>query len=129
MRRVLWSRESVRVLDTFRSVWCSWVGNPQRITCDRDGAFKGEFVDQLEKEGVDFDQLPAEAHWQIGRNESHGKAWKYMARRCISEKQLSGVDDMKQLSVLVSQAKKSRVRQAGYSPYQWTFGKDHCSDP
>ena len=94
------------------------------LLCDRDGSFAGHFVEELEKQSVTVTKVPAEAHWQSGRIEASHRLWRYLATRVIDREQLAGVDDMRTLGIVVSQAKNSRVRQCGASAYQWTFGKD-----
>ena len=56
------SRDSDDILNHFLVVWVAWAGLPQKIWCDRDGAFAGGFVEKLEQFGCQVDKLPAEAN-------------------------------------------------------------------
>ena len=72
------TRESEDMLRTFLRVWCSWAGLPTRIWCDRDGAFAGSFVQELERLGVEVDKIPAEAHWQAARIDNANRTLKHV---------------------------------------------------
>jgi hypothetical protein len=118
------NREPAHLLEKLRLSCLVWAGPPKIVLCDRDGGYRGEFHDALVKMGVDVRPIPADAHWQAGRVERQQQTWKHMARRVITALQLVGASEMDQLTVEVNHAKNSMVRQAGYSPHQWTFGKE-----
>ena len=118
------SRDSEKVWKLFSLLWLSWAGVPDEVLCDRDGAFAGAFTENLELAGCHVIKPPAEAHWQIGRIESQQKAWEFIAQRTIDRMHLVGASDANLLCVMVNNAKNSKVRQCGSSPFQWTFGKD-----
>ena len=118
------TRDSEEILKLFLTVWCSWAGPPTRIWCDRDGAFAGSFVEELEKIGVEVDKVPAEAHWQAARIENANRTVKHIWKKIADKHQLAGVTGHLLTVTTGTAAYNSGVRQCGASPYQWTFGKD-----
>ena len=105
-------------------MWWSWAGLPTRIWCDRDGAFAGSFVQELERLGVEVEKIPAEAHWQAARIENANRTLKHIWTKIADEHQLAGTTGHLLTVTSGDTAYNSGVRQCGASPNQWTFGKD-----
>ena len=64
-----------------------------------------------------------EAPWQNGICERANGSWKLAARSIIREMSLSGISDMRVLSVMMNWAKNARVTATGYSASQWVLGR------
>ena len=118
------SRDPLEVFNAFSTVWASWAGYPQHLWVDKDGAFEGEFLDRMQRLGVDVDNPAAEAHWQAGEVETYNRAFRYVANKIIDEQQLAGKADMMMLAAEVGQSMNDKVRTSGASANQWVFGKN-----
>ena len=118
------SRDSEETLNQFLQIWVSWAGLPQKIWCDRDGAFAGSFVETLETYGCEVDKLPAEAHWQAARVENANRTLKHIWKVIADQHQLAGKTGRNLIVSIGTASYNSNVRQCGASAYQWTFGKD-----
>ena len=66
--------------------WFSFAGTPQLIYVDPAGEYTSEYwKTQLQKENIRAKVSAGEAHWQLGRVESHGKIIKEMLSKMDSE--------------------------------------------
>ena len=104
--------------------WFSFAGVPQTIYVDPAGEYTSEFWRaQLQKENIKAKVSAAESHWQLGRDEAHGRIIKDMLTRMDSE-QAIGDEQEFQLSLRQAiWAKNSLSRVKGYTWEQAVFGK------
>ena len=72
--------------------------------------------------------VPLEVHWQQGAVECRTGVWDYafvnMANAVPRHGQLTDVDDPHIWTAKLKHAMNSRVREGGFTPYQFIFGRD-----
>ncbi|CAK0846224.1 unnamed protein product, partial [Prorocentrum cordatum] len=108
----------------FERCWGSCAGVPDRVHFDMEKGFGGALSELFQS--LNTVQLPiaGQAHWQLGRVERQGAWWKELAARTIEHSSIRGEDEMRTLAIMVSGAKNSLRRRAGFSPAQWVLGRD-----
>ena len=116
--------EQVHALET---AWTQWAGPCKLIYLDPAGEYATEsWATYLQSEGIKVSMTAAEAHWQNGRCEVHGKIVKDMMTRMESEAPvLTEVDFRKNLRQAFA-AKNSLSRVHGYTPEQCLLGKSRA---
>jgi len=109
------------VMDGLHDRWFSVFGTPARVRHGPEGSLMSkEFLEELNKLGVELVATAGEAHWQLGIVERMiHTLWK-TATRTMAE-QGCAIDEALELAAR-SQNEVDRV--AGYSPSQWAFGRN-----
>ncbi|CAK0843154.1 unnamed protein product, partial [Prorocentrum cordatum] len=108
----------------FERWWASWAGVPDRVHFDMEKGFGGAFSELFQSFNTVQLPIAGHAHWQHGRVERQGAWWKELAARTIEHSSIRGEDEMRTLAIMVSGAKNSLRRRAGFSPAQWVLGRD-----
>ncbi|CAK0837883.1 unnamed protein product, partial [Prorocentrum cordatum] len=108
----------------FERCWASWAGVSDRAHFDMERGFGG-FLSEL-FQSFDAVQLPiaGQAHWQLDRVERQRAWWKELAARTTEHSSIRGEGEMRTLGIMVSGAKNSLRRRAGFSPAQRVLGRD-----
>ncbi|CAK0900905.1 unnamed protein product [Prorocentrum cordatum] len=108
----------------FEGCWASWAGVPDRVHFDMEKGFGGALRELFQSFNTVQLPIAGQAHWQLGRVESQGAWRKELAARTIEHSSIRGEDEMHTLAIMVSGAKNSLRRRAGFSPAQWVPGRD-----
>ncbi|CAK0891483.1 unnamed protein product [Prorocentrum cordatum] len=108
----------------FERCWASWAGVPDRVHFDMEKGFGGALSELFQSFNTVQLPIASQAHWQLGRVERQGAWWKELAARTIEHSSIRGEDEMRTLAIMVSGAKNSLRRRAGFSPAQWVLGRD-----
>ncbi|CAK0869680.1 unnamed protein product [Prorocentrum cordatum] len=108
----------------FERCWASWAGVPDRVHFDMEKGFGGALSEPFQSFNTVQLPIAGQAHWQLGRVERQGAWWKELAARTIEHSSIRGEDEMRTLAIMVSGAKNSLRRRAGFSPAQWVLGRD-----
>ncbi|CAK0836030.1 unnamed protein product [Prorocentrum cordatum] len=108
----------------FERCWASWAGVPDRVHFDMEKGFGGALSELFQSFNTVQLPIAGQAHWQLGRVERQGAWWKELAARTIEHSSIRGEDEMRTLAIMVSGAKNSLRRRAGFSPAQWVLGRD-----
>ena len=108
----------------FERCWASWAGVPDRVHFDMERGFGGALSELFQSFNTVQLPIAGQAHWQLGRVERQGAWWKELAARTIEHSSIKGEDEMRTLGIMVSGAKNSLRRRAGFSPAQWVLGRD-----
>ena len=104
--------------------WFRWAGPCQTLYIDPAGEYTSEFwKDMLQREGVRAHVSAGEAHWQLGRVESHGRIIKGMLSRIDSQDPIQTDAEFRLCLRQVLHAKNSLSRVKGFTPEQAVFGK------
>ena len=107
--------------------WVAWAGPPKTILADLDSAFKGVFLEAMDRFGVGVRCAAGQSHWQNGVAERHGAAWKQMWSKVVeATKTLRG--EVPEAVSVVNNAKNTLRNRAGFSPRQWVFGSNGHRD-
>ncbi|CAK0821126.1 unnamed protein product [Prorocentrum cordatum] len=115
--------------ETLRKAWdVGWrrpYGAPVRAKCDSARANTGAIMSEvLECDGVDFDVIPGEAHWLLGKAERHGSWFANILSKVIETVQPKNHQEWEQCVSTVCDQKNRLLRKHGHSPYQHVFGRD-----
>ncbi|CAK0847915.1 unnamed protein product [Prorocentrum cordatum] len=108
----------------FERCWASWAGVPDRVHFDMEKGFGGALSELFQSFNTVQLPIAGQAHWQLGRVERQGACWKELAARTFEHSSIRGEDEMRTLATMVSGAKNSLRRRAGFSPAQWVLGRD-----
>ena len=114
--RLLWD-----LLDRY---WCSWAGNPKEIVLDPKATNLGEpLVIPLEKRGAHIRPIAAEAHFQLGKTESHGGWFNRVLEKILQEHSPQSQSEWLEC-VQHAHVKNNLIQNHGVTPSQYVFGKN-----
>ena len=104
--------------------WIRVFGPPQEVVMDSAQTNLGEPLQRyLEHLGVYVRPIPGEAHWQLGRTETHGGWFSRVLEKTMQSRVPSTREEWEQC-VLQSHVKNSMIQFYGYTPHQYVFGKN-----
>ena len=96
----------------------------QEIIVDQARTNLGEaFQGWLDNQGVSVRMIPAGAHWQLGRTESHGGWFGRVLDRVIQEHSPSNQAEWEEC-VRHAHVKNHMIQSYGYTPHQHVFGRN-----
>ena len=104
--------------------WIRIFGPPKELVVDAAQTNVGEGLQgYLEAQGCHVHQIPGEAHWQIGRTESHGGWFGRVLDRTLAQFM---PDDKETWETCVTHAhvKNTMIQSYGYTPHQYVFGRN-----
>ena len=118
------SRKVESQIETFLSTWVQWAGPCRTLYLDPAGEYVNDtWAATLQSEGIQVSMAAAEAHWQNGRAEIHGKIVKDMLNRIERDRDIDTVEEFSQCLRQVFAAKNSLSRVHGFTPEQCLLGK------
>ena len=104
--------------------WCSWAGNPKEIVLDPKATNLGEpLVIPLEKRGTHIRPIAAEAHFQLGKTESHGGWFNRVLEKILQEHNPQNQSEWLEC-VQHAHVKNNLIQNHGVTPSQYVFGKN-----
>ena len=104
--------------------WCSWAGNPKEIVLDPKATNLGEpLVIPLEKRGTHIRPIAAEAHFQLGKTESHGGWFNPVLEKILKEHSPQSQAEWLEC-VQHAHVKNNLIQNHGVTPSQYVFGKN-----
>ncbi|CAE7032785.1 RE1 [Symbiodinium natans] len=113
------------VIAALEREWVMRYGFPNKIRLDAEGAFKGTSLGEWAAEaGVELDVIPAEDHSQIGVVERMGGVLKHHAHVLL---QTRDMDPFRAFTLMVAAHNECQFIK-GYTPLQWTFGRQFSHD-
>ena len=118
-------RETSDVLQKLlANYWVRVFGPPQEVIMDQARTNLGEPLQKyLENLGVYVRPIPGEAHWQLGRTETHGGWFARILEKTMQSQMPTDRETWEQC-VLHSHVKNSMIQFYGYTPHQYVFGKN-----
>ena len=97
---------------------------PQRGHCrPSSDQFRRNVFKDTESLGIHVHQIAGEAHWQLGRTESHGGWFSRVLDRTMSEFMPTNKEEW-ETCVTHSHVKNTMIQSSGYTPHQHVFGKN-----
>ena len=79
---------SMLLRNLFEEHWMRWAGPPTEVIMDQAQTMLGDHIQQLlALNGSHVKWIPAEAHWQLGRTESHGGWFTRVLSKILDEHQ------------------------------------------
>ena len=104
--------------------WLSWAGPPKEIMLDPKATNLGEpLVIPLEKLGVHVRPIAAEAHYQLGKVESHGGWFERVLKKVLDEHSPSTKEEWLEC-VIQAHVKNQMIQNHGVTPCQYIFGRN-----
>eukprot|EP00435_Cladocopium_sp_Y103_P022581 s1765_g5.t1 len=108
----------------FLQSWVQWAGPCQTLYLDPAGEYvSDEWAAALQSEGIQVSMTAAEAHWQNGRAEAHGRIVKGMLTRMERDHSINTVEEFSKSLRQAFAAKNSLSRVNGFTPEQCLLGK------
>jgi hypothetical protein len=107
------------------AAWINWVGEPEEIQFDPARFFtSARFEEFILEHGMRPIPTPAEAHWHNGVIEPRVDFWKLAFVKMAVEAQVTEDDDPLAWTSKLNFAVNSRMREGGFSPFQFVFGRE-----
>ena len=104
--------------------WLSWAGPPKEIVFDPKATNLGEpLVIPLETLGIHVRPIAAEAHYQLGKVESHGGWFERVLKKVLDEHNPTSKYEWLEC-VLQSHVKNQMIQNHGVTPCQYIFGRN-----
>ena len=118
------SRTTEQASKALLSGWMLWAGAPKTLVVDAASELNAEeFLNDLQKYGVQCRTCAADAHWQNARAERHGGILQVILSKMDAEEP---INDYEKLAVALQHAthtKNQWSRHRGYAPETLVFGK------
>ena len=120
-----YGRETSEVIQKiFSEHWVRIFGTPKEVILDQAQTNMGApFQSYLDSIGTHVHQIAGEAHWQLGRTESHGGWFERVLQKTLSEFPPGSKEDWEQC-VTHSHVKNTMIQSYGYTPHQYVFGRN-----
>ena len=104
--------------------WIAWAGPPSEIILDPAQTNLGDpMVSPAEMQGTHVRPIAADAHWQLGKTESHGGWFSRVLDKIIEEHQPQSKAEWLEC-ITHAHVKNQMLQVHGYSPQQYVFGKN-----
>ena len=108
----------------FANNWVRIFGAPKEVVLDQAQTNLGEGLQgYLESIGCHVHQIAGEAHWQLGRTESHEGWFARVLDRTIAEFVPQTKEDWESC-VIHAHVKNTMIQSYGFTPHQYVFGRN-----
>eukprot|EP00435_Cladocopium_sp_Y103_P011864 s3531_g3.t1 len=121
---VLAERKVENQIQAYQEAWVHWAGPCTLLYLDPAGEYVNDaWAAHLQGDNTKVSMTAAEAHWQNGRCESHGKIVKMMLSRMEKEIDIDTEAEFSRCLIQVFAAKNSLSKFNGFTPEQCLLGK------
>eukprot|EP00435_Cladocopium_sp_Y103_P042279 s1426_g11.t1 len=111
-------------IQVFQETWVQWAGPCRTLYLDPAGEYVNDaWAAHLQGDGTRVSMTAAEARWQNGRSESHGKIVKMMLTRMEKDLEINTEAEFSRCLRQVFAAKNALSRVNGFTPEQCLLGK------
>ena len=111
-------------IQVYQEAWVHWAGPSRVLYLDPAGEYVSDsWAAHLQGDGTRVAMTAAEAHWQNGRCEAHGKIVKSMLTRMEKDMDIDTEAEFSRCLRQVFSAKNSLSRVNGFTPEQCLLGK------
>ena len=111
-------------IQVYQEAWVHWAGPSRVLYLDPAGEYVSDsWAAHLQSDGTRVAMTAAEAHWQNGRCEAHGKIVKSMLSRMEKDMDIDTEAEFSRCLRQVFSAKNSLSRVNGFTPEQCLLGK------
>ena len=119
----LTDRHPATVLKTFLTMWYHPLGLPQHLTVDPDTAFLGNMEEWHARHGIEYEIIPAEEHWRIGKIERRNALLRTLVERLVDHHAVVSREALDEVIVAACHSLNSSTYSYGRSPFQAVFGR------
>ena len=118
------SRTTEQASKALLSGWMLWAGAPKTLVVDAASELNAEeFLNTLQRHGVQCRTCAADAHWQNARAERHGGILQVILSKMDLEEPISDYDQLAIALQHATHTKNQWSRHRGYAPETLVFGK------
>ncbi|MEC9378943.1 MAG: hypothetical protein VX528_08260, partial [Candidatus Latescibacterota bacterium] len=118
------TRKAAYVARKFLKIWVRPYGPPRQVLVhDQGGEFQGAFGKLMEELSLPTDVTAAHAGWQLAFGERQGGIMGEISTSVIFEHGLKGRADVEKALIAATMAKNTQIRNHGYSPEMYVFGR------
>eukprot|EP00435_Cladocopium_sp_Y103_P019702 s2149_g4.t1 len=104
--------------------WIAWAGPPREVVLDPKATNLGEPIAiPLEQQGVHIRPIAAEAHYQLGKVESHGGWFERVLKKIVDEHSPQTKEEWLEC-VTQAHVKNTMIQNHGVTPHQFIFGRN-----
>lgn len=121
--KVLNSRHADEVLAAMIEIWYKPLGLPISITLDADTAFLSSNQAWHQNLGIEYDIIPTEEAWRLGKIGKRNALMRTLAERLIDQNATCDRKHLEEILVAVLFSMNSSTYTYGRSPYQAVFGR------
>ena len=111
------------VLDTMIEIWYRPLGLPISITVDADTCFLGKNQQWHQNLGIEYDIIPTEEAWRLGKIGRRNALMRTLAERLIDQNAVLDKKHLNEILPAVLFSMNSSTYTYGRSPYQAVFGR------
>lgn len=119
----LTDRHPATVLKTFLTMWYHPLGLPQHLTVDPDTAFLGNMEEWHARHGIEYEIIPAEEHWRIGKIERRNALLRTLVERLVDLHAVVSREALDEVIVAACHSLNSSTYSYGRAPFQAVFGR------
>ena len=121
--KALNSRSPDHVLSVMQEIWYRPLGLPISITVDADTAYLASNQEWHQNLGIEFDIIPTEEAWKLGKIGRRNALMRTLAERLIDQNGVIHLDQLNSVLVAVLRSMNNSTYSHGRSPCQAVFGR------
>ena len=119
----LQDRQPSTTLKMMKQLWYHPLGLPQHVTVDPDTIFLGETEDWHHRYAINYDIIPAEEHWRIGKIERRNSLMRSLVERLVDHHGITSREVLDDAITAATFSLNSSTYTYGRSPFQAVFGR------
>eukprot|EP00438_Fugacium_kawagutii_P011147 Skav200228 [mRNA] locus=scaffold2352:155227:163374:+ [translate_table: standard] len=123
IRMVIESRSPEHVLQVLQELWYRPFGLPISITVDADTAFLSTNQAWHVNMGIEYDIIPTEEAWRLGKVGKRNALMRTLAERLIDQNAIYTRQQLDEVLIATLHSMNSSTYQYGRSPFQAAFGR------
>ena len=127
----LTDRSTGEIMEKLTNGWFAFFGFPDELLLDAEGAMASmEFSKLTEQCGIKIRFVPKDAHWQLGKGESHGTAARWIFERTANQYGITTSEEVDIGLAMTANAKNTLTNRSGSSPVGYRKkSTDTCRSP
>ena len=116
-------RSPATVLKMMQQLWYHPLGLPHHVTVDPDTAYLGECEAWHQRHGIEYEVIPAEEHWRIGKVERRNTLMRSLVERLVDHHSITSKEALDSAIIAATFSLNCSTYSHGRSPFQSVFGR------